>query len=381
MSSLYLIADDLTGALDSAVSFCGILGPIPVFLGTPHPSENSHVAVDLATRDADIAFAVKASSSVARSLAATDIAFKKIDSLLRGHWAIELAELFKRGAFSTCVFAPAFPSQGRVTEKGRQIVRADDGSSFMVGVDPVKALSDLGLRVISISSTDSADNLTLVSGDIDVVVFDAATDEDLRVVVRWGLEQKKPVLWCGAAGLARAVAQHEPPLITAIPKPVLIIIGTNNPVSKAQIILLAARGSTRHVVVGSNAVEAAVQITDAFQRTGECLLTFEFSSDTCANEAAVAIDQMLGLLLPSIPRPSALVVAGGETLLSVCRAVGATHLEVDAEFSPGIPHSRLRSGCWDGVDVVSKSGAFGNPQLLTTLVGADPLLTHVPGLG
>lgn len=368
MNSLYLVADDLTGALDSAVSFCGVFGPIPVFLDTHGSDLNPHVAVNLATRDADISFALQASASVALSLANADIAFKKIDSLLRGHWAIELAELFKNDAFNSCVFAPAFPSQGRVTEKGRQVVRLADGSSSTVGVDPVKALSELGLRVILADPNDLADNFTLVSGSTDVVVVDAATDEELGIIVRWGREQKKPILWCGSAGLARSLAQCEPPLFTAIYKPVLIIIGTNNPVSKAQIAVLATRESTRHVVVGANTMQAAKQIGDAFQHSGECLLTFEFSSQISSTEASVAINQVLGVLLPSIPRPETLVVAGGETLLSVCRAVGATHLEVDAEFSPGIPHSRLRSGCWDGVDVISKSGAFGDPQLLSTLL-------------
>jgi uncharacterized protein YgbK (DUF1537 family) len=324
--------------------------------------------VNLATRDADISFALQATTRVAQSLANADVAYKKIDSLLRGHWAVELAELFRKDAFSTCVFAPAFPSQGRITQKGRQIVRLSDGSSSTVGVDPVEALSELGLRVILADPNDLADNFTLTFGNADLVVVNAETDEELGIIVRWGRGQKKPILWCGSAGLARSLAQLEPPHIAEIIRPVLIIIGTNNPVSKAQVDVLATRGSIRQVAVGANALQVAKQIDDAFQCSGECLLTFDFPSGISSTEALLQIKQTLNVLLPSIPRPATLVVAGGETLLSVCRAVGATHLEVDAEFSPGIPHSRLRSGCWDGVEVISKSGAFGDPQLLSTLL-------------
>ncbi|MDH5540859.1 MAG: hypothetical protein OEY03_15760, partial [Rhizobacter sp.] len=75
MSGLFLVADDLTGALDSAASFCGRLGPIPVWLDLPQGSMPAHAAVDLATRDADAAFALQAMTGAAPQLARADIAF------------------------------------------------------------------------------------------------------------------------------------------------------------------------------------------------------------------------------------------------------------------------------------------------------------------
>jgi uncharacterized protein YgbK (DUF1537 family) len=369
VNSLYLIADDLTGALDSTVSFCGLLGPIPVFLDIPDSGLYPNVAVNLATRDAETSFALLASAKVADSVANADLAFKKIDSLLRGHWAVELAELFKRKAFSTCVFAPAFPGQGRITQDGRQIVQLANGSTPTVGVDPIMALRELGLNVSLADPKDLTADFT-IPATINLMVVNASTDEELGAIVRWGCGQRKPVLWCGSAGLAHSLGKIKPPHIFGIKKPVLIIIGTNNPVSKAQILVLENRESTRHVVVDSDALQIAKQIDDAFQSSGECLLTFDFPCRISSAEASIQINRVLSFLLPIILRPTTLVVAGGETLLSVCRAVGATHLEVDAEFTVGIPHSRLRSGCWDGVEVISKSGAFGDPQMLSTLLSS-----------
>jgi uncharacterized protein YgbK (DUF1537 family) len=63
-----------------------------------------------------------------------------------------------------------------------------------------------------------------------------------------------------------------------------------------------------------------------------------------------------------------LLVTGGETLHGVCTALGATHLEVQGRIVPGLPRSILRGGRWDGVTVVSKSGAFGTPALLRDLL-------------
>jgi uncharacterized protein YgbK (DUF1537 family) len=67
------------------------------------------------------------------------------------------------------------------------------------------------------------------------------------------------------------------------------------------------------------------------------------------------------------------VVAGGETLLSVCHAVGASHLEVSAEVSPGVPRSRLRGGLWNDVQVTSKSGGFGPRAWLAQTLASSRL--------
>ena len=85
-------------------------------------------------------------------------------------------------------------------------------------------------------------------------------------------------------------------------------------------------------------------------------------------EAARRIDRELHALSTRLPRPGTLIVAGGETLRGLCIALGATSLEVQGRAVPGVPVSILRGGVWDGVTIVSKSGAFGHPTLLRDLL-------------
>lgn len=66
--------------------------------------------------------------------------------------------------------------------------------------------------------------------------------------------------------------------------------------------------------------------------------------------------------------PGTLIVAGGETLRSLCQALGATSLEVHGRIIPGIPRSVMVGGRWNGVTIISKSGAFGPPDLLLDLI-------------
>lgn len=372
MSRLYLVADDLTGALDSTAAFCRELGPVPVFLGaSPENGPGHAAAVDLATRDADATSAVQANLSVLRQLTTADVAFKKIDSLLRGHWAVELAALLRSGSFRTCVLAPAFPAQGRVTVQGRQVVHTSETSSYIVDVDPGARLRQLGLKVHCVSDLGTTAHSALDDATIDVVLADAASDESLRAIAGWGAQRPRPILWCGSAGLARALAQAgEPPQVGPVRRPVLAIVGTDHAVSTAQVARAAASNPECVVVADVDLAVSAARIAQALSRVGHCVLTFALPIGTPPDEAARSIRSRLAALLPQITRPSTLVVTGGETLLSVCQGLGATHLQVDGEFSPGVPHSTLCAGRWHGIDAVSKSGAFGAADWLSDLLAA-----------
>ena len=68
-----------------------------------------------------------------------------------------------------------------------------------------------------------------------------------------------------------------------------------------------------------------------------------------------------------------LIVAGGETLRATCLALSAEALEVWGQVAPGLPRSVLRGGRWDGVEVISKSGAFGDDALLRDLLERNGL--------
>ena len=73
-------------------------------------------------------------------------------------------------------------------------------------------------------------------------------------------------------------------------------------------------------------------------------------------------------LLTFLDRPGTLFVAGGETMRQVCDCLGAERLDVDGEIVPGVPASILCGGRWDGLRVISKSGAFGDAGLLLRLL-------------
>jgi Sugar-binding N-terminal domain len=79
-------------------------------------------ALNLSCRDGNERTAVACTRDSLGCYSGADLAFKKIDSLLRGHWAAELAEIVKSCTFRRIVLAPAVPAQGRLTRDGLQML-------------------------------------------------------------------------------------------------------------------------------------------------------------------------------------------------------------------------------------------------------------------
>ena len=304
---LRLLADDLTGALDSAARFVPLTGRLPVLwraADAPGPA-----AFDSGTRDLSEDAARSRIEAFATLLDGADIAFKKIDSLLRGHVALELAAC--RRLFDHCVLAPAFPFQGRITRGGRQLFRTGDIWRETGAAVP-------GMR-------------------------DAETDAELDAIVADGQALPGRVLWCGTGGLAGALARHLPVPRPRLPPPIVALIGSDHPVSRA------------HVAAVPDYRRASV-------------ITCNLPSGSSRTAARQQIRATFAARLRQGDRPGTLFVTGGETLRDLCMDLGASHLEVDGELEPGVPTSLLCGGPWDGQRIVSKSGAFGDSGFLARLL-------------
>ncbi|HMZ02834.1 MAG TPA: four-carbon acid sugar kinase family protein, partial [Burkholderiaceae bacterium] len=144
-----ILADDLTGALDSATAFIGLpsVAGVPVVLDAagPWPDAAARVAaVSTGSRDAPLADLPGLLDAAWVWLGSADIAFKKVDSLLRGNTFDEVRLAARSGHFDRVVFAPAFPQQGRLTVGGRLHLGGATGEPTP-GPTLAERLGDLGL--------------------------------------------------------------------------------------------------------------------------------------------------------------------------------------------------------------------------------------------
>jgi len=366
MPRLRLIADDLTGTLDTAAGFTGLCGPITVaWAERPPEPVPACLALDTGTRERGAGEAARIVGGLAPLRGGADIAFKKVDSLLRGPWTAELAAAIRAGGWRRCIVAPAFPYQGRITVEGRQLARSAGGWDAVSG-DIAAALTEAGLPARRASVTDGP-----VEG---VAVYDARDEADLAAIA--GLASGEPVLWCGSGGLAGALAQGaKPPADAALTGPVLGLFGSDRPETEAQ---LAACGPLRLVLSRGDAGEAP-HVAERLSRDGAVVASLALPSGTAREAAAGHIAEAFAAVIAGLPRPGTLLVAGGETLKALCLALDAEGLTVTGEIAPGLPRSTLRGGRWDGLPVVSKSGAFGEPGLWRDLLHRNGFLDRGDG--
>jgi uncharacterized protein YgbK (DUF1537 family) len=365
MTALRILADDLTGALDCAAAFGA---GVPVHLARPAAGPVSDIdIVATATRDVPLdALAGLLQPSLAW-LRGADIAFKKVDSLLRSNTFDEVSLVAREGGFDGLVFAPAFPAQGRITEGGQQWVRQPDGGLTPVAAGAIdEALRRRGWRVVSGPQEPG------VVQPGWAWIPDVRGDEDLDAVVAL-LKQRgaKRLLWCGSAGLAHALARSpvrpEPSAADAdatATGPVMLVSASHHPVSREQWRVLRQSRWANECHDGADPA-SLVREAQRYPR----LLDLSPQTRITPAEAAALLSRQANLIARHAPRPGVLVVVGGDTLLSLCHATGAQGLRSEPALDRrGWGSARLVGGRWDGVVCHTRSGAFGGPQDLAEVL-------------
>jgi uncharacterized protein YgbK (DUF1537 family) len=371
MKDLRILADDLTGALDAAAAFGD---GVPVYLDVPlEPTTTAVSALATATRDVPVGALPGALAAPVRWLAGGAMGFKKVDSLLRGNTYAEVVYAARAGGFSRIVFAAAFPQQGRITLDGRQWLLPPQ--TPMADRQPIAdgcaadAFSVFGLPV-----STSSDARTDVAA---VWIPDVRSDADLAAVAacsttpaaqRW--------LWCGSAGLAYALAaahgfapQHPEMVPSSVMRgPLLLISASHHPVVRKQWTLV--RAVERAAIVVPHSRHAALRSAFRAMGDGFDVAMFDLSPTRLLipSEAAALLASQMDAIVTEAPRPAAVIVVGGDTLRNVCRAAGADALLAGASARTGWGYARLIGGRWDGVPCFSRSGAFGDPDDLATMV-------------
>ncbi|HEX6978252.1 MAG TPA: four-carbon acid sugar kinase family protein [Alphaproteobacteria bacterium] len=364
MRSICILADDLTGALDTAAPLAGRYGVMPVRWRPPFVGPR--LVIDSETRSLAPHRAAFAVAHAAARLSGPALGFKKIDSLLRGNTLLEIATCVRRGRFGTVVIAPAFPEQGRITRAGVQLYRDPaNGGWRQTGAGSIlRALAAKGIRARIVPRR------CLPRGP-GIFICDAETPSDLDRIVSLRSRLDGPILWIGSAGLSRALAQFPRPLVPPSTSSVLVVVGSNHPVAVGQGDVLAS-GMPEAIarISHEHAIDTALRHVArrlAARRPGAILFSLPPMS---AAAAAEIMNRTFARIPDLVPPPDILLVVGGDTLVRLAGAVGASQLDVHGEIAPGLPLSLIADGAWRGTYVISKSGAFGGPRLLLEIVTA-----------
>ena len=386
MNKLTLLADDLTGALDSGVFFSRLGSRVMIdggesalrCLGVRHMSASDALGV------------------TARALEEirSEYIYLKTDSLYRGHIGAQLEALCEsRGAV---FFAPAYPENGRT-------LTGDTAYLYGVRLTQTEAARDIRDPIESdnikeIISRESRVPVRLISpgeradpGFRGVTVCGAQSAADLDLAAKTAVESGF-VNFAGCAGFARALGAamgldggEREPVFTS--RRLFAISSSASPAALEQ--LSAARafglpgtwlyekghdsralGETAQKVGGIIKNNPCSILAAAFSEAhirknnsffGSQRLSADESAKRVAAETAACAVRALSRA-PAVP-----FVIGGDTLLEFCTASGIVSLEPCMTLAQGVICSIAVDSRGREKSIISKAGSFGAAELILDL--------------
>lgn len=345
MARVAVIADDLTGALDTTSPFAcrGLqvrVALAPEFL--PEAAAGPDVVgVSLNSRALSEDRAAALACEAAERLLSwrPDLVLKKVDSRLKGNIACEAAAVARVFGSSQIRAAVAVPSEGR---------RVKDGAVVGSGVDGY-------LRVAE----------HMPSGEPAVIVLDTTSDGDLdRIAADWRVGDR--TLFVCARGLAAAFARRmagrsNPAAFVAVP-PVVVAVGSRDPITRRQLTTLLAATPAASMVeapggrLPANYIEGPLTV---FACSGDMREPPDRVAGIFAGHVAAEVDRL---------RPATLLMTGGDTTFAVLRGLGVTTLQVQGETVGGLPWFEVPKADGGAIAAVSKSGGFGSADILLRIL-------------
>ena len=266
-----IIADDLTGANDTALQFYQRGAKTKILLDyevTP-ASQNSAEVWALSSESRNVPADV-AISRVERALSnltenfSFDYYYKKIDSTLRGHIALETLTIVNILDYDASVIVPAFPQEGRITVGGYHLCKGVPIGRTEIAIDPHSPITESHIPTLlrsqlGESSSDivgTIDLRTVLNGAGPIlvrindlikegkrlIVADAASSTDIEQIALAITKSDKKILPAGTAAGANVFSKYwlagienENQAVNTGALPKLIISGTATQITAAQI--------------------------------------------------------------------------------------------------------------------------------------------------
>jgi uncharacterized protein YgbK (DUF1537 family) len=229
----------------------------------------------------------------------------------------------------------------------------------------------------------------------DAVLFDVLDEQHLGRIgeVIWRRAAREPLLAVGASSVAQAIIAHwrriglapaHGPQIPAQPAtgPILVLAGSQSPVTARQIALALGGGSAHFEGVRLDLsrqtgdgldVEANAQACAGLLDRGRSVLAFTGpvrEAGPSRVEVARACGRLLKLVLERVSKVRRVGIAGGDTSSIAVEALGIWALGFAGQLSPGVSLTRVHADNprLDGLELMLKGGQMGSVDVFERLV-------------
>lgn len=395
--SLFIVADDVTGAADSAARChrAGLTATIQV-LAQPALPATAAVALSTDSRFLSPAAAADQVRRVVRPLLAAGQArditwYKKIDSTLRGNLGTELAALLAlvtpAGVSPCALICPAFPAQGRGLVDGT-LVYADAPAQPPHLPTLLAAQCDLPIATVRLAQVRAgAAALQQILRQFQqqgaqLLVVDGVTEEDLATICAAAVQLPHALL-CGSAGLvghlaitlAAALPPTPPPLPFPLHRPLLTVVGSGSRMAHRQVAALRQAMGLPIIEVTQSLAPAqalAQLMSTTGSPRGDCLLHLPVPPPAVTLEGeqartyVEALTRLALVIMEAVP-PATLLIVGGDTAIHLLTTLGIAQLQVQEELLPGMPLCTGVNLAGQRFTVILKAGNHGDAETLVAL--------------
>lgn len=417
MIKLAAIADDLTGANDTALQFAkrNIKSCVKINFDTDDFAKDKDtkdvIVIDSDSRDLSAQEAYLKVKNICVKIQKYDVhcIYKKIDSTLRGNIGAEIKAVDDVFKPELVLIAPAYPINKRITIGGYHLL---DGLPIELTEianapkTPVKDsyIPDILAKQVEDREFGILDFLTIRKGaeaienkiknftnkGINWIICDAVEDKNF-ITIMDAVKSFKQILWVGSAGLADYITYYynwigEAAYSKSERKgPVLICAGSVSHTTQEQIktllkyeklnllkldigkVLEDESQLEKYIVELKTMVEddKNVLITTAqddkdVEAAVEAGKKHNLSRKHVSEQVAVSIATLVSALDLNIL--SGLILTGGDIAVHVCKAIGVDSIEIISEIDTAIPLGYVQGEFLDKLFVVTKAGAFGKPD-------------------
>ncbi|WP_337465201.1 four-carbon acid sugar kinase family protein [Acidaminococcus timonensis] len=406
---LLVLADDLTGALDTGIQFVAAGADTRVILNPQYPLKELDPTIDVVVIDTETRHipgqkAYDLVHTIAEQAKELQIPclYKKTDSGLRGNVGAELSAVLETEG-GQLHFIPAFPKTHRYTKNGIHFIDGTPVAESVFGKDPFNPVKFSSVKEIIHEQTELPVFVVPEgkepSEESGIFVYDAETDADIEKIAQMLQARGKLNLLAGCAGFA----SHLSPLLRfeqkkkhPIPskKAFLLVCGSVNPITRKQVKEAVDSGKftylrvkpeqslTPHWFESEQGKESIRQWSNALQQGKNCIIdTNDIPGEVSVAEYAKTqgmdfddiqqqIPKAMGELLQGLFEnglDATVMVTGGDILMGMIRALDIGGITPIQELFTGTVLSTVTI---DGKEqpLISKSGGFGDPDLLVQLL-------------
>ena len=419
-----IIADDLTGANDTALQFHQKGANTKILLDndcSPKVKAGTEVwALSSESRNVPVDTAIdrveKAILNFKNNFS-FDYYYKKIDSTLRGHIGPETLTILDNLEYDAAIIIPAFPQEGRITVGGYHLAKGVPIGRTEMAIDPHAPITES--HVPTLLEQQLGENSSDIIGTIDLrtvmngagpilmrineliaegkrlIVADATSIIDIEQIALAIIKCDKKLLPTGTAAGAQVLSKY---WLAGIEKnnnslcigklPKLIISGTATQITANQIKKLEQSDdydNINFIALESSEILEGInnslveRITENLKsgvtvcvHTSDLIANFDgFSEDSFNAEltkdkfASMITDYLAELTEKVLDRiPVVLITLGGETSYKCCKAIKSNELQLLDEVAPAISICSDINRKW----IITKSGNLGNSNTLIEIL-------------